>query len=194
MTTTTTTISPKANSLAIERMREMDEQERLEKICTKQKRGTPIVSQQTKARIYSLLKKTHTHTHIHAVQRDIGLQQKVLNWMIEILDERPKKSMDYDHWIHDGTVLVKVMQYVMFNSVPLELVLPVQNLNTKEDRVKTLLKYLRRFGVPEEYIFQESDLFDFKNIPKVTRCVAMLAKMVREKNMLNRKVFFPLSS
>ncbi len=28
------------------------------------------------------------------------------------------------------------MQYVMFNSVPIELVLPVQNLNTKEDRVK----------------------------------------------------------
>ncbi len=39
----TATISPKANSLAIERMREMDEQERLERICTKQKRGTPIV-------------------------------------------------------------------------------------------------------------------------------------------------------
>lgn len=75
-----------------------------------------------------------------------------------------------------------VMQYVMFNSVPLELVLPVQNLNTKEDRVKTLLKYLRRFGVPEEYIFEERDLFEFKNVPKVTRCVAMLAKMVSERS------------
>ncbi len=111
--------------------------------------------------------------------------------MIEILDERPKKSTDYDHWIHDRTVLVKVMQYVMF---PLELVLPVQNLNTKEDRVKTLLKYLWQFGIPEEYIFQESDLFHFKNIPKVTRCITMLAKMVREKNVLHRKVFFVIMS
>ncbi len=32
--------------------------------------------------------------------------------------------------------------------------------------------------MPEEYVFSESDLFDFKNVPKVTRCVAMLAKMV----------------
>lgn len=37
------TVSPKANSLAIERMRERDEQERMEKMNTKQKRGTPIV-------------------------------------------------------------------------------------------------------------------------------------------------------
>ena len=75
---------------------------------------------------------------------------------MEVTDERPKGGQDYDHWIHDGTVLVKsnthgvlfvatiialvprisVMQYVMFNSVPLELVLPIQGLNTKEDRVK----------------------------------------------------------
>ena len=47
---TTTIISPRANSLAIERMREKDEKERLEKICTKQKRGTPIVSGATKKR------------------------------------------------------------------------------------------------------------------------------------------------
>jgi len=36
------------------------------------------------------------------------------------------------------------MQYVMFNSVPLDLVLPVKNLNTPEDRIKTLLKYMKR--------------------------------------------------
>ncbi len=32
--------------------------------------------------------------------------------------------------------------------------------------------------MPEEYIFEETDLTEFKNIPKVTRCCAMLAKMV----------------
>ena len=74
--------------------------------------------------------------------------------------------------------LITVMQYVMFNSVPMDLVMPIKGLNKKEDRVKMLLKYLRKFGIPEEYIFTESDLFEFKNIPKVTRCIAMLAKMV----------------
>lgn len=48
-----------------------------------------------------------------------------------------------------------------------------------EGRVKILLKYLRRFGVPEKYLFDLDDLIEMKNMPKVTRCVAMLAKMVR---------------
>ena len=44
--------------------------------------------------------------------------------------------------------------------------------------MKLLRKYLRKYGVSEEYIFKEEDLTEFKNIPKVTRCFAMLAKMV----------------
>ena len=74
-----------------------------------------------------------------------------------------------------------VLQYLMFNSVPMDFVAPapMQTLNSKEERIKCLLKYFRRFGVPEEFLFNEADLFDFKNVPKVTRCVAMLAKMAK---------------
>ena len=77
------------------------------------------------------------------------------------------------------------MQYVMFNSVPLDMVLPLtQALDTREDRLKMLFKYFRKYGVPEEYIFKDTDLFDAKNIPKVTRCIAMLGKMVRASGIL----------
>ena len=41
-----------------------------------------------------------------------------------------------------------------------------------------LLKYLKRYGVPEKYLFEMEDLIEMKNMPKVTRCMAMLAKMV----------------
>ncbi len=47
-----------------------------------------------------------------------------------------------------------------------------------EERVKVLLKYLKRFGLPEKYLFDLDDLVEMKNMPKVTRCIAMLAKMV----------------
>ena len=57
----------------------------------------------------------------------------------------------------------------------------MQNLSSRGERVKLLRKYLRKHGVPEEYIFEETDLIEFKNIPKVTRCFAMLAKMVSDK-------------
>ena len=63
--------------------------------------------------------------------------------------------------------------------------------------MKLLRKYLRKYGVAEEYIFEEEDLTEFKNIPKVTRCFAMLAKMVSqyrvahllwERNMLTQNL------
>ena len=41
-----------------------------------------------------------------------------------------------------------------------------------------LLKYLKRYGVPDKYLFEMEDLIEMKNMPKVTRCMAMLAKMV----------------
>ena len=47
-----------------------------------------------------------------------------------------------------------------------------------EEWVKMLLKYLKRYGVPEKYLFEMEDLIEMKNMPKVTRCMAMLAKMV----------------
>ena len=42
-----------------------------------------------------------------------------------------------------------------------------------------LIKHLENFGIPERYIFQIEDLSELKNVPKVTRCIAMMAKMVR---------------
>ena len=47
------------------------------------------------------------------------------------------------------------------------------------DRIKVLIKHLENFGIPERYIFQIEDLSELKNVPKVTRCIAMMAKMVR---------------
>jgi hypothetical protein len=73
------------------------------------------------------------------------------------------------------------MQYVVFNSVPMELVLTDEGLNTREERIKVLKKYMRKFGVPEVFVFEDADLFEFRNIPKVTRCIAMLGKMVRTR-------------
>ena len=42
------------------------------------------------------------------------------------------------------------------------------------DRIKTLLKYLKKYGVPEQYLFEVNQLKEMTNIPKVTRCIANL--------------------
>lgn len=47
-----------------------------------------------------------------------------------------------------------------------------------EDRIKSVLKYLKKFGVPDKFLFEIQDLKEMSNIPKVTRCIAMLGKLV----------------
>ena len=83
----------------------------------------------------------------------------------------------------------------MFNSLPVDM---MESNGTKSDkqkknsissdaklhegqirgRIEMLLKYLRKYGVPEKHLFEVHELQDMSNIPKVTRCIAMLGKMV----------------
>ncbi|XP_023347598.1 uncharacterized protein LOC111716380 [Eurytemora carolleeae] len=143
------------SSLARERIEERAEQDRLEKMNTKQKAGTPL--------------------------RDIKLQHRVLHWMIGLLGEKPKGKVDYDNWIQDPALLVRVLQTCMYNSVPMDMIEgPVSKVEKREDKLELFLNYSRRFGVPEKYLFDpEIDLTLKQNIPKVTRCLASLAKLAR---------------
>ena len=52
-------------------------------------------------------------------------------------------------------------------------------------RIEVLLKYLRKYGVPEKHLFEVHELQEMSNIPKVTRCIAMLGKMVRLRSYTN---------
>ena len=93
----------------------------------------------------------------------------------------------------------------MFNSIPLEMIEnpKVASSSSKKknsvaeiaeiekatgDRIKILLKYLRKYGVPEQYLFEVNELKEMTNIPKVTRCIAMVGKMVRIFTLLKKNI------
>ncbi|CAB4053928.1 TAGLN [Lepeophtheirus salmonis] len=136
------------NSLAMQRMLEKDQMTQMDRVNTKQKRGTPTFN-------------LFTYMYIERYK----LQSKVLYWIMDFIEEKPKRNMDYDNWIADGSILSKVLQHVIFNSVPKEGG-PTTILETKQERVDILLKYLRKYGVPEEYLFKPEELLEMKNIPK----------------------------
>eukprot|EP00093_Oithona_nana_P003941 03941.XXX_97885_96781_1 [CDS] Oithona nana genome sequencing. len=147
--------SKKFNSFGMERMKQKDEEARLERMNTRQRKGTPT--------------------------RDAGLQTKVFFWMMESLDEQPKGKQDYDQWISDGIVVGKILQSVMFNSMPNSISSDAKLQEGQiRERIEMLLKYLRKYGVPEKHLFEVHELQEMSNIPKVTRCIAMLGKMVRK--------------
>ena len=51
-------------------------------------------------------------------QRDLDLEQRVLQWIVSVVHEKP--STDYETFIQDGSILSRVMVNIVFNSVPLE--------------------------------------------------------------------------
>ena len=95
------------------------------------------------------------------------------------------------------TYFFSVLQSVMFNSMPVDMMETNGNKTEKQkknsissdaklhegqirQRIEMLLKYLRKYGVPEKHLFEVHELQEMSNIPKVTRCIAMLGKMVRK--------------
>merc|ERR1712117_110683 len=105
--------------------------------------------------------------------KDLELEHKVLQWIMTIVHEKP--TTDYDRFIQDGSVLSKVMTSIVFNSVPLEQVDDNWGVNPAMDRVKVVIREIRRYGVVD--VFEPEGLIELKNIPKVTKCLAQLSKL-----------------
>ena len=118
------------------------------------------------------------------LQKDLELERKVLQWIMSIVHEEP--ATDYDRFIQDGSILSKVMTSIVFNSVPLDTIDDNWGVNPALDRVKTVIREIRRYGVVD--VFEPEDLIELRNIPKVTKCLAQLSKLVSFKKLILIKI------
>jgi len=122
-------------------------------------------------------------------ERDAALEQKVINWISSVVDERP--TTDYEHFIQDGSVLSRVMTSIVFNSVPLEEIGCDWGANPGVSRIRALIREIKRYGVTES--FEVEDLLERRNIPKVTKCLAQLSKLAAsdKDNLINSSYSSP---
>ena len=72
--------------------------------------------------------------------------------------------------------LFRVMTSIVFNSVPIEDIGIQWGSNPAYTRVTALVREIRRYGVVD--VFEPADLLEKRNIPKVTKCLAQLSKLV----------------
>lgn len=107
--------------------------------------------------------------------KDLELERKVMQWIVNIIKEKPESPSQYDRWIQDGSVIAKLMINIVFNSVPIEVVHSNWGSNPVLSRVKNVLHEMRRYGVTD--LFEPADLMEQRNIPKVTRSLAQLCKL-----------------
>lgn len=130
------------------------------------------------------LPKLHeTRNKAKKTTRDLELEQKVLQWIVSLVKVKP--TTDYDHFIQDGSILSRVMTHIVFNSVPLEQIDDNWGTHPVLDRVKSVIREIKRYGVVD--VFEAEDLIELRNIPKVTKCLAQLSKLAAsdKDNLIN---------
>lgn len=117
---------------------------------------------------------------MHKQPRNKDLEQEVLNWIFAVLGEKVP-SGNYEDILKDGVVLCKLANKMTPGSVK-----KIQERGTNfqlMENVQRFQAFAKKYGLPEEEIFQTADLFEKRNIPQVTLSLYSLARLVSAANL-----------
>lgn len=102
-------------------------------------------------------------------------EQEVLNWIFAVLGEKVP-SGQYEDILKDGIWLCKLANKLAPGSVK-----KIQERGTNFQLMENIQRFqaaVKKYGVPEEEIFQTADLFERRNIPQVTLSLYALGRIV----------------
>merc|ERR1711935_600155 len=92
-------------------------------------------------------------------------QKEVLDWIQEVLEE-PLPSGDFAEVLKDGVILCRLMNKIVPGAIkkfkqkgPAFLLM---------ENIQAFLAAIKKYGVPDEEVFQTPDLFEGRNIAQVT--------------------------
>lgn len=112
---------------------------------------------------------------LHQQPRNKEQEQEVLNWIFAVLGEKVPAG-NYEDILKDGIVLCKLANKLTPGSVK-----KIQERGTNFQLMENVQRFqaaIKKYGVPEEEIFQTADLFERRNVPQVTLCLYSLGRIV----------------
>lgn len=107
-------------------------------------------------------------------QRDPELEEQALTWIEQNLGETIDRKTPYEEVLRDGIILCKLMNKLMPGCI--------KKIDTKGgnfalmQNIERFQTAARKWGVPENEVFQTVALWEKKNIPQVTLCIHALAR------------------
>ncbi|KAF6208475.1 hypothetical protein GE061_016931 [Apolygus lucorum] len=111
------------------------------------------------------------------VGRNKEQEQEVITWIEEVLGEKlPNQA--YEDVLKDGVVLCNLINKIAPGSVK-----KIQTKGTNFQLMENIQRFqaaIKKYGVPEEEIFQTADLFERRNIPQVTLCIYSLGRITQK--------------
>lgn len=109
-------------------------------------------------------------------QRDNTKESQILIWIWNCLEM--VSCLDYDQFLKDGVALCKLMNHVRPGSVNMEEVSSGNDFRQKRRNIELFLRAAKSYGVEERLLFQPEDLLFLRHLPRVTRCIYALGKLV----------------
>lgn len=109
--------------------------------------------------------------------RNKEVEAEVLTWIEAVLGEK-LPNQPYEDVLRDGVVLCKLINKISPDSVK-----KIQTKGTNFQLMENIQRFqaaLKKYGVPEEEIFQTADLFERRNIPQVTLCLHALGRITQK--------------
>ncbi|XP_055906497.1 muscle-specific protein 20 [Eupeodes corollae] len=109
--------------------------------------------------------------------RNKETEAEVLQWIFDVLGEKVP-SGQYEDILKDGIVLCKLINKLAPGSVK-----KIQERGTNFQLMENIQRFqagIKKYGVPEEEIFQTADLFERRNIPQVTLCLYSLGRLTQK--------------
>merc|ERR1711935_179391 len=104
-------------------------------------------------------------------------QKEVLDWIQEVLEE-PLPSGDFAEVLKDGVILCRLMNKIVPGAIkkfkqkgPAFLLM---------ENIQSFLAAIKKYGVPDEEVFQTPDLFEGRNIAQVTLTLYSLARITQK--------------
>nr|CAD7409666.1 unnamed protein product [Timema cristinae] len=104
-------------------------------------------------------------------------EAEILQWIEDVLGEK-LPSGQYEDILKDGVVLCNLINKIAPGSVK-----KIQTKGTNFQLMENIQRFqaaIKKYGVPEEEIFQTADLFERRNIVQVTLCIYSLGRITQK--------------
>lgn len=101
----------------------------------------------------------------------------MIQWIADVLGEK-LPDQQYEDILKDGVVLCNLINKIAPGSVK-----KIQTKGTNFQLMENIQRFqaaIKKYGVPEEEIFQTADLFEKRNIPQVTLCLYALGRITQK--------------
>jgi len=108
--------------------------------------------------------------------RDPAQETEVLTWIEEVLDVK-LDDKQFEDVLKDGVILCQLMNKIVPGAIK-----KIQTRGTNFQLMENIQRFqaaIRKYGVPDEEIFQTADLFERRNIRQVTLCILALARVTQ---------------